>query len=321
MIKLAVKLCLLILVSKFYAQSNTNPSPKENSLEVTEAYFNRNSIPTVAIGTQAWTNKNLDVTTYRNGDVIPEVTDPTQWKNLKTGAWCYYNNNASNNATYGKLYNWYAVNDPRGLAPEGFHIPTSDEWMLLINYLGGNTVAGGKLKEMGTTNWNSPNKDATNSSGFTAVGTGNRTDLGNFTQFKNSATFWTSSLFYDDFSFLYSINYNSAGANRNNSLKTYGIAVRCIADAGLSRPSYSDKMNGFTIYPNPVTDILSLNYKGIDSTNIHVEILTLEGRLVLEKDFKPSNSIKIGLENVSKGMYLCKISSNGKQQKIKFLKH
>ena len=312
MSKLMVKLCLLIFVSKFYAQINSNVFPLNKQV---------NSIPTVAIGTQVWTKKNLDVTTYRNGDPIPEVTDPTQWKNLKTGAWCYYNNDASNNATYGKLYNWYAVNDPRGLAPEGFHIPTSDEWMLLINYLGGSTIAGGKLKEIGTTNWNSPNKDATNSSGFTALGSGNRIDFGSFTQFKNSASFWTSSVFYDDFSFLYSMNYNTASANRNYPPKTYGIAVRCVADTGLNNTSYSDTMNGFTIYPNPATDILSLNYKGIYSTNILVEIITLEGRLVLKKDFKPSNLIKIGVQNLPNGMYLCKISSDSKQQTIKFLKH
>ena len=114
MSKLMVKLCLLIFVSKFYAQINSNVFPLNKQV---------NSIPTVAIGTQVWTKKNLDVTTYRNGDPIPEVTDPTQWKNLKTGAWCYYNNDASNNATYGKLYNWYAVNDPRVWLQKGFIYP------------------------------------------------------------------------------------------------------------------------------------------------------------------------------------------------------
>lgn len=309
--KLVIKLCLLFFVSKFYAQIDSNFSSPNKKV---------NSIPTVTIGTQVWTNKNLDVTTYRNGDPIPEVTDPTQWKNLTTGAWCYYNN-ASNDAIYGKLYNWYAVNDPRGLAPEGFHVPTSDEWLQLINYLGGSAVAGGKLKEAGTTNWNSPNKDATNSSGFTALGTGNRIDFGSFTQFKNSASFWTSSVFYDNFSFIYSMNYNTASANRNYPPKTYGIAVRCVADNDLNNASYSDTMNSFSMYPNPVTDILSLNNIGNDTTNLHIEIITLDGRLVLKKDFKPSLLIKIGVENLPNGMYLCKISTNSKQQTIKFLKH
>src|SRR4030095_15485991 len=86
---------------------------------------------------QDWMVKNLDVTTYRNGDIIPEVTDPTVWAALTTGAWCYYENNSTNGTTYGKLYNWYAVNDPRGLAPTGWHVPTDAEWTTLSTCLGG----------------------------------------------------------------------------------------------------------------------------------------------------------------------------------------
>jgi hypothetical protein len=84
-------------------------------------------IETVLIGNQEWTTKNLNVSKYRNGDIIPEVKDPKKWANLKTGAWCYYNNKPENGKIYGKLYNWYAVNDPRGLAPEGFHVPSKVE--------------------------------------------------------------------------------------------------------------------------------------------------------------------------------------------------
>ena len=91
------------------------------------------SVPHVTIGAQIWTTLNLDVSSYRNGDVIPEVTDPTQWAALTTGAWCYYNNSSGNAATYGKLYNWYAVTDPRGLAPIGYHIPTIEEFSFVTN--------------------------------------------------------------------------------------------------------------------------------------------------------------------------------------------
>jgi len=99
----------------------------------------------VTIGTQTWTKCNLDVTTYRNGDPIPEVTDPAAWAALTTGAWCHYANNTANGTIYGKLYNWYAVNDPRGLAPIGQHIPTDAEWITLTDFLGGATGAGGTL--------------------------------------------------------------------------------------------------------------------------------------------------------------------------------
>ena len=130
---------------------------------------------TVTIGTQVWTSKNLDVATYRNGDVIPQVQDENAWANLTTGAWCYYNNDASNGTKYGKLYNWYAVNDPRGLAPKGYHIPTDEEWTKLSDYLGGESEAGTKMKS--TSGWYN-NGNGTNSSGFSGLPGGSRHDNG-----------------------------------------------------------------------------------------------------------------------------------------------
>ena len=103
---------------------------------------------TVTIGSQVWTSSNLNVEIYRNGDVIPQVKDEKAWKELTTGAWCYYNNDPSNGTKYGKLYNWYAVNDPRGLAPKGYHIPTDAEWSTLIDYLGGEDLAVSKMKSL-----------------------------------------------------------------------------------------------------------------------------------------------------------------------------
>ena len=115
---------------------------------------------TVTIGSQVWTTKNLDVATYRNGDVIPQVEDAEAWANLTTGAWCYYANDASNGTKYGKLYNWYAVSDPRGLAPKGFHIPSDAEWTVLTDYLGGGTAENNHAAATGTkmkssTGWDS----------------------------------------------------------------------------------------------------------------------------------------------------------------------
>lgn len=132
------------------------------------------STSSVLICTQTWTTKNLDVTNYRNGDLIPEIQDPTAWCNLTTGAWCHYNNDPANDIIYGKLYNFFAVNDPRGLAPQGWHIPSLSEWNILRNCLGGEVVAGGKMKETGTIYWNSPNTGASNITGFTARPSGCR---------------------------------------------------------------------------------------------------------------------------------------------------
>ena len=128
---------------------------------------------TVTIGSQVWQVSNLDVAAYRNGDPIPEVTDPSVWNTLTTGAFCYYENNSANGAKYGKLYNWYAVNDPRGLAPTGYHVPTKAEWLTLIDATGGFGVAGSALKETGTVYWDA-DPGSTNSTGFSARGGGFR---------------------------------------------------------------------------------------------------------------------------------------------------
>ena len=118
---------------------------------------NKGPIKGVAIGSQVWMSTNLNVSTYRNGDVIPQVQDKDAWAKLTTGAWCYYENNAANGTKYGKLYNWYAVNDARGLAPAGWHIPTDGEWTVLSTYLGGEDVAGKKMKS--TSGWESWTED------------------------------------------------------------------------------------------------------------------------------------------------------------------
>jgi len=147
----------------------------------------------VTIGSQIWTGCNLDVATYRNGDTIPQVTDPVAWAALTTGAWCYYNNDSANGVIYGKLYNWYAVNDPRGLAPTGYHIPSDAEWTTLTDYLGGLTIAGGKMKQVGLCNWETPNTDAIDSSGFTGLPGGFCSVNGSFSLIGRNSYWWSSS--------------------------------------------------------------------------------------------------------------------------------
>lgn len=197
-----------------------------------EISFTTQALPAggVLIGTQVWTNKNLDVTTYRNGDVIPEVTDPVQWTTLTTGAWCYYANQTANGTEYGKLYNWYAVNDPRGLAPAGWHVPTRDEFVTLINYLS-QPLAGGKLKETGLTHWNTPNTGASNSSGFSAVGSGFRSYFdGSFVNLKVAANYWTASGYDATTAHNAYVRYDEAASNTVIYLKNSGYAIRCVKD-------------------------------------------------------------------------------------------
>ena len=198
-------------------------------------------LPTVVIGTQKWSSKNLDVSTYRNGDPIPQVTGSSQWSSLTTGAWCWYNNDSATfAATYGKLYNWYAVNDPRGLAPRGWHVPTDAEWNKMtkfldpsldttaINWAGSNI--GGILKETGTSHWASPNTGANNSSGFTALPGGNRHYYGTCYNFSNLETWWTASAYDATNAWYRSVVNNTGYIGRNNYDKRAGYAVRVVRD-------------------------------------------------------------------------------------------
>ena len=179
----------------------------------------------IKIGNQTWTTKNLDVTTYRNGEEIPQVKNKKKWANLTTGAWCYYENKTANGTKYGKLYNWYAVNDSRGLAPFGYHIPTDAEWSILNNYLGDNT-AGKKMKS--TSGWQN-NGNGTNTSGFGGLPGGGRGSNGNF-NLQGTRGYWWSS----------SENYHWAWPRQLLGLldalmsgsedKPSGMSVRCVKD-------------------------------------------------------------------------------------------
>ena len=185
---------------------------------------------TVTIGNQQWMRENLDVLTYRNGDIIPQVTDPTAWAALTTGAWCYYNNDVANGAIYGKLYNWYAVNDPRGLAPTGWHVPSDAEWTTLETTLGGAAVAGGKMKTTGTTRWYAPNTGATNESGFAGLPGGYRNYNGSFFSVGSSGYWWSSSENGTVDAWYRYLGYNVGGITRSNDYKLSGCSVRCLRD-------------------------------------------------------------------------------------------
>lgn len=194
-------------------------------------YYDIVSEYTVKIGNQIWMTKNLDVDCYRNGDPIPQVTEPTEWINLKTGAWCYYNNDPAMGAIYGKLYNWYAVNDPRGLAPDGWHIPSDAEWITLTNYLGGESMAGGKLKEADTSHWCNPNTDATNSSGFTALPGGIRSYIyASFYMMGSSGYWWSGTEDKGIYAWDRTLGCSSARFPRIYEGKPCGLSVRCIKD-------------------------------------------------------------------------------------------
>jgi uncharacterized protein (TIGR02145 family) len=188
------------------------------------------ALPTIQIGTQKWMNKNLDVAFYRNGDPIPQVTDPTAWAALTTGAWCYYNNDSTQGNKYGKLYNWYAVDDPRGLAPQGWHIPSDAEWTILETTLGGSTVAGGKMKEAGTLNWTIPNTGGNNNSGFAGLPGGTRNGGGTFNSVGGNGYWWSATESATSTAWYRTLSYFNGTIHRNYANKRYGFSVRCLRD-------------------------------------------------------------------------------------------
>ena len=193
-----------------------------------------NSYKTVYIGTQQWMGVNLKVSKYNDGTTIPSITDYTQWQNNTTGAWCYYNNDAANNPKYGKLYNWYAVspttNGNKNLCPKGWHVPTDAEWTVLTDYLGGVSVAGGKLKEVGTTNWNSPNTDATNTSLFTGLPGGYRSTNGNYYYIGNGGYWWSSTESNTNDAWYRSLGSYGGVAYWDGPNEEFGFSVRCLRD-------------------------------------------------------------------------------------------
>jgi len=211
------------------------------------------SIPSVTIGSQTWMLKNLSVSTYQNGDPIPKVTDSAEWSNLTTGAWCWYNNDSATYAeTYGRLYNFYAVNDPRGLAPDGWHISKESEWGILTKYAGTYLIAGKKLKESGNDHWKFDIfSEGSNETGFTALPAGVRLDNGKFSSNDLSVTkFWTSEL--DKYGYPYGrcLKYNSDLMFRYSENKKCGFSVRCF---------YGEKCNLNFNLNNSVDTIYSCN--------------------------------------------------------------
>ena len=187
-----------------------------------------NVYPAIRIGNQVWITRNLEVTKFQNGDSIPEARTDEQWKRMgeeRKPAWCYYKNDTAMGRQFGKLYNWYAVNDPRGLVPSGWRLPSLADWEKLIKHLGGIDAAGLKLKS--ATGWHT-NGNGDNSSGFNAMPGGFRSAEGTFYYLRRNGYWWatTVSVTYDAWGFR--LFYDQAAANVGYSSKRDGYSVRCL---------------------------------------------------------------------------------------------
>ncbi len=185
---------------------------------------------TVKVGAQEWLSKNLNVDHFANGDPIPEARTPEEWSRAdanKQPAWCYFDTDPENGRTYGKLYNWYAVTDPRGLAPQGWHIPSNKEWTAMTDYLGGEATSGLSLKSI--SEWNE-NGNGNNSSGMAGLPGGYRNPDGTFGPLGKYGNWWSSSEYNAYSAWYYLLSYLNGSVGRSSYSKGCGISVRCIRD-------------------------------------------------------------------------------------------
>ena len=243
-----VKSCLIItmLLGVGYSQCDANGDGDLDVLDVvievdcilTDCWeggpvcedIDGNVYETIQIGEQLWMAENLKVTHYNDGSEIPNITNNGDWGGLSTGAYGDYDNNPTNSETYGRLYNWYTVDDSRGLCPEGWHVPSDNEYTVLTDYLGGESVAGGKMKEAGLEDWNSPNTGATNESGFTGLPGGDRGTYGTCAYMGIYGDFWSSTEYNSNSAWFRLLHYFYSEVYRFNLGKRYGCSVRCLRD-------------------------------------------------------------------------------------------
>ena len=207
------------------------PTPAPVANKMTD--IDGNQYDVIKIGTTSWAQRNLDVIKFRNGDIIKNAVSDKEWGEAgRNGqpAWCYYNNDSENGKIYGKLYNWYAVNDSRGLCPKGWHLPTDDEWINLTEQLGGTEIAGGKMKSIETKYWDAPNLNDTNESNFTGIPGGYRKNDNSFNNIKNYVFFWSASSYSNKNAWYFCIYNNFSFVYRYNIEKPVGSSVRCIKD-------------------------------------------------------------------------------------------
>jgi uncharacterized protein (TIGR02145 family) len=199
-----------------------------------------NTYKTVFIGKQQWMAENLKVTHYNDGTIIPNVTEESKWARTYTGAWCYFNNEKTHNEKYGKLYNWYSVslntNGNKNICPTGWHVPSDEDWTILSDYLGGELIAGGKMKEEGVTSWKSnfisDNLEGSNSSLFTALPGAGRIPDGVFDGMGigTSGNWWSTSEDFVNGAWVRTLHVFSDKVSRSGFGKKHGLSVRCLKD-------------------------------------------------------------------------------------------
>lgn len=301
-----------------------------SALAQTVTDIDGNVYQTVTIGNQTWMTENLKVTHYRNGDAILMAADNSQWANLiNGGAYCNYNNDTSNTAVYGYLYNWFVVDDRRNLTPEGWHVASDQEWQAVAQYLGGQLIAGGKLKTTGTIDdgdgfWNAPNEGATNESGFFGQPAGYRYLDGTFFDVGNYGYFWTSSETSNDpnLAWRHYLIYDISDIYRNDRDKRFGFSIRCIQDAATSIDDLNTTPKSFNLkqnFPNPFNPATSIDYELADNSTTKLQIFNVLGQPIrtLVESFQNAGSYSVlwdgkdsSGQQVPSGIYFYQLKTN-----------
>lgn len=253
-----------------------------------------NTYNTISIGNQVWLTENLKTTKFNNQDPIPLVTDNALWSTQTEAAYCYYQQDTQIADEYGFLYNWHVVNDIRNVCPSGYHVPTISEWETLINFLGGSSVAGGKLKEIGLVHWLDPNTGATNSSGFTLLPSGWRAhNNGAYENLTYMAYQWSSTSVDALNASVMLVGFDSESCLTSDSHKLTGLPIRCVQEQTSSVNEDQTQLPVF-VYPIPANDHLKIYCE--KNTYHTVKLMDINGKVILcgvfengEFSFNPSN--------------------------------
>jgi uncharacterized protein (TIGR02145 family) len=286
--------------------------------------YDGNLYNSVTIGTQTWLKENLKTTKYNDGTSVPLVTDNTAWSNLSTPGYCWYNNDIFFKNPYGALYNWYAVNTGK-LCPAGWHVSTYSDWYTLETYLGGSDVAGGKLKEAGTTHWKSPNTGATNESGFTGLPGSWRANSGYFgSQYYEGGSYWGSgSNTGSTYAEIWNLFYLNATVSIVSQYKKAGFSVRCVKDLATNNPGakYISEPGKLHLFPDPASDVLNVQFSCPSDQQIVIEILTLEGKVLYKQLITGIESVNpVNVSFLKTNLYICRITVEGTINIAKFIK-
>lgn len=265
-----------------------------------------NSYATVIIGTQEWMAENLNTTRFSNGDPIPNITDINAYYNAGEPAWAYFANNISNGDIYGKLYNGLVAVDSRNCCPTGWNVPTDTDWTTLVDFMGGEAVAGTKLKN--STVWN-----GTDEVGFNAMPGGLRYalagDLNEGTLFGQG--FWWSSEYSSSVDiFFYRTETFAPNFYRSAENYTLGMSIRCIKDASLGLNENSSDFQESFVYPNPFSSAATLVLNNKFEGNITIKIFNTTGQLVKEVFESANNSTTIDGAGLSEGVYFYTVNTN-----------